>query len=153
MERLAPAARWKPLRVRIEHSKDLRGEKLRRAVALGIVVAQPRPTAPLREMLDAGLTVAYGSDIGFAPFVAFQSMTSAANPQAISREEALHVLTGAGALAELAETEKGRIQPGMLADLTVLTQNVLTAAEAELPTTRSLLTIVGGRIAYRAPEF
>lgn len=155
MRRLAPASNWKPLRVRLEHP-PLVGDDLRHAVEMGVVVAQPRfATAPLRTMLDAGLVVAYGSDDGsFPPFVAFHMMVgSAKKEQAISREEAMAVLTSAGAWAEFAEKDKGRLLPGMLADFAVLSQDVFQILEEQLPATRSLLTVVGGQIAWQAADF
>ncbi len=97
--------------------------------------------------------MAYGSDEAFSPFIAMKQMTSASNPQAITREQALAVLTHGGAWAEFAEKHKGKIMPGMLADLVLLSQDVLAVPEAELPKTRSLLSIVGGKIAYRSSEF
>ena len=148
MEKVAPPARWHPLRTRIEHSQGLKGELARRAAALGIIVAQPRQSAPLRELTTAGITVAYGSDEAFSPFVAMKHMTSASNPQAITREQALVALTHGGAWAEFAEKDKGRIMPGMLADLVLLSQDVLAVPEAELPKTRSLMTIVGGKVGF-----
>ncbi len=153
MEKVAPPERWRPLRPRVEHSTALTGALAKRAAALGLIVAQPRPTAPMRDMTAAGITVAYGSDEGFPPYVAMMHMSSARNPQAITREQALAALTYAGAVAEFAEHDKGRIQPGMLADMALLSQDVLTVPEADLPRTRSLLTLVGGKIAYRAKEF
>lgn len=156
MQRIAPSAEsWKPLRVRLEHA-PLAGDDLRRAAAMGVVVAQPRfRNAPLRSMLDAGLVVAYGSDEGsFPPFVAFQQMVSRAKKeQAITREEAMAVLTRAGAWAEFAEKDKGRLLPGMLADFAVLSEDVFQAPEEQLPATRSLLTVVGGKTVWRAKEF
>jgi predicted amidohydrolase YtcJ len=123
---------------------------------MGVVVAQPRfPTAPLRTMLSAGLVVAYGSDEGsFPPFVAFQQMVSRAKGrEAISREDAMAVMTRAGAWAEFAERDKGRLAPGMLADFAVLSQDVFQAPEERIPSTRSLLTVVGGRTAWRSADF
>ena len=153
MEKIAPPERWRPLRPRIEHSQGLKGDLARRAAALGIIVAQPRQSAPLRDLTGAGITVAYGSDEAFSPFLAIKHMTSASNPQAITREQAMVALTHAGAWAEFAEQDKGRIMPGMLADLVLLSQDVLAVPEAELTKTRSLMSIVGGKIAYRALEF
>jgi predicted amidohydrolase YtcJ len=150
MRRLAPAETWKPLRVRLEHA-PLTGEDLRLAVAMGVVVGQPRfDTAPLRTMLDGGLVVAYGSDEGsFPPFVAFQLMIGRARKrEALTREAAMAVLTSAGAWAEFAEKDKGRLMPGMLADFAVLSQDVFQVPEEQIPATRSLLTVVGGKIAY-----
>jgi predicted amidohydrolase YtcJ len=73
--------------------------------------------------------------------------------QAITREEAMAVLTSAGAWAEFGEKDKGRLMPGMLADFAVLSQDVFQVPEEQIPATRSLLTIVGGRIAHRAEGF
>lgn len=120
MEKIAPAERWRSLLPRIEHSQGLKGDLLRRAAELGIIVAQPRQSAPMRELTSAGITVAYGSDEAFSPFLAMKQMTSAANPQAITREQAMVALTHGGAWAEFAEKDKGRIRPGMLADLVIL---------------------------------
>ena len=153
MEKIAPPERWRPLRTRIEHSKGLQGDLMRRAAALGIIVAQPRQSTPIRDLMSAAITVAYGSDEAFGPFLAMKQMTSASNPQAITREQAMLALTHGGAWAEFAEKNKGRIMPGMLADLVVLSQDVLAVPEAQLPKTRSLMTIVGGKMAYRALEF
>jgi len=155
MRRLAPPESWKPLRVRLEHP-PLTGDDLRNAVEMGVVIAQPRfDTAPLRTMLDGGMVVAYGSDEGsYPPFVAFRLMIgSARKDQAVTREEAMAVLTSAGAWAEFAEKDKGRLIPGMLADFAVLSQDVFQVPEEQIPATRSLLTVVGGRIAYRADGF
>jgi hypothetical protein len=153
MEKAAAPARWRALRPRIEHSQGLKGDLARRAAALGIIVAQPRQSAPMRELAEAGITLAYGSDEAFSPFLAMKQMTAASNPQAITRAQAMVALTHGGAWAEFAEKDKGRIIPGMLADLVVLSQDVFAAPESELPKTRSLMSIVGGKIAFRAPEF
>ena len=41
----------------------------------------------------------------------------------------------------------------MLADIAVLSQDVMKVPTGALPATKSLLTIVGGQVAYAAPEF
>lgn len=153
MEALAPAERWAPLRVRIEHANGLTGDRVARARRLGIVIAQPRPTSPIRTWVEAGIPVAYGSDSGFPPFVAFAQMTDPANPNGVSREVGLAILTQGPAFAEFAELQKGRLLPGQLADLAVLSQDPLTAPQARLPATRSLLTIIGGDIVHAAAPF
>jgi hypothetical protein len=154
MEKLAPAERWRPLRVRFEHGDGFTTpERLARAHKLGIVVAQPRPGRNFRGFLDAGVTLAYGSDHGMAPFFMFSVMTSPGNPNAISRLEALAVLTSGPAFAEFQETKKGKLTPGMLADVAVLSQDIMTAAPPDLPKTTSVLTLVGGKVAYRSSSF
>jgi predicted amidohydrolase YtcJ len=52
--------------------------------------------------------------------------------------------------AEHTEREKGSIAPGMLADIAVLSQDIFTVQVAELPRTESVLTLVGGRVAWDA---
>ena len=43
---------------------------------------------------------------------------------------------------------KGRLQPGMLADLALLSQDIFKVARQDLPKTTSVLTIVNGRIVH-----
>jgi len=153
MEKLAPAERWRPLRVRFEHGDGLTTQqRMERAHRLGIVVAQPRPGRPFRALLEAGIPLAYGSDGGMGPFFMLSQMTMPDNPQSISREQALAVLTSGSAYAEFEEKRKGTLQPGMVADIAVLSQDVTTAPQQALPATESLLTIVGGKIVYQSPK-
>jgi predicted amidohydrolase YtcJ len=81
-------------------------------------------------------------------------MLAAAHParpeEALSREQALEAYTLGSAFAEHAEGEKGQLAAGRLADIAVLSQDVLTVPADALPGTTSLLTIVGGRVVYDA---
>jgi len=56
--------------------------------------------------------------------------------------------TAGSAYAELAEDRKGRLVPGQLADLAVLSDDIFTAPPPVLLATRSVLTLVDGRIAW-----
>ena len=47
------------------------------------------------------------------------------------------------------ETKKGKIAPGMLADLAVLSQNILEVPVEALPETRSVLTIIDGKVVHQ----
>jgi hypothetical protein len=58
--------------------------------------------------------------------------------------------TRTSAYAEFAEKEKGTLEPGELADLVVLSQDIFQVATADLPKTQSVLTLVGGKIVYDA---
>ncbi len=69
--------------------------------------------------------------------------------QAMSRMEALQSYTINGAYAAFEEDLKGTLTPGKLADITVLSKDILTIAEEEIPTTEVVYTIVGGEIKYR----
>jgi predicted amidohydrolase YtcJ len=150
MESLAPDSTWRKLRVRIEHASGLVGPLVARASRLGIVIAQPRRGTPLRTWHDAGIPLAYGSDALRNPFYNMMAaVTSAATPpEALTREEAVTMYTLGSAYAEWMEREKGSLAPGMLADLAVLSQDIFTVPERALPGTTSVLTMVGGRVAY-----
>ena len=52
--------------------------------------------------------------------------------------DALAILTSGPAFAEFQETKKGRLVPGMLADVAVLSQDVTKAPQAPLPATHSV---------------
>lgn len=54
------------------------------------------------------------------------------------------------AYAEFQEKEKGTIEPGKLADLAMLSQDIFTVPTDELPKTVSVLTMVGGKVIYEA---
>jgi predicted amidohydrolase YtcJ len=77
------------------------------------------------------------------------SVTDPTHPsEAITREQAVYAYTVGSAFAEFAEQDKGMIAVGKLADIAVLSQDVFSVPVPELPKTRSVLTIVGGRVAY-----
>lgn len=153
MAKLAPAERWRRLRVRFEHGDGFTTpERMARAKEYGIVIGQPRPGRPFRALMLAGIPLAYGSDIGMDPFFMFARMTDPKSPAALSREEALVVLTAGPAYAEFEEEKKGKLAPGMLADIAVLSKDAMTTPTEQLPGIRSVLTIVGGKIAYAAQD-
>jgi predicted amidohydrolase YtcJ len=63
--------------------------------------------------------------------------------------EALRSYTIDAAFAAFEEDVKGTLTPGKLADVTVLSRNVLEATPPEILQTEVLYTIVAGRVAYR----
>ncbi|HVF71681.1 MAG TPA: amidohydrolase [Chthoniobacterales bacterium] len=71
--------------------------------------------------------------------------------QAVSREEALKMFTLAPAYAAFEEKDKGSIEPGKLADLTVLTADIMKIAEPEILKTSCAMTVIGGEIVYERP--
>ncbi len=68
--------------------------------------------------------------------------------QRMSREEALASYTINGAYAGFEEDIKGSLTPGKLADVTVLSQDILTISEDDIPATEVVYTIVGGEVVY-----
>jgi predicted amidohydrolase YtcJ len=68
--------------------------------------------------------------------------------QSMSRMEALRSYTLDAAYAGFEEDIKGSLTPGKLADITVLSKDIMTVPEEELPTTEVVYTIVGGKVMY-----
>jgi predicted amidohydrolase YtcJ len=71
--------------------------------------------------------------------------------QAMTREEALRSYTWNNAYATFTGAERGSLKVGKWADITVLSQDLLTVPEGKIPATQVVYTIVGGKIAYRHP--
>ena len=69
--------------------------------------------------------------------------------QRLSRLDALRTYTINAAYAAFEEDLKGSLTPGKLADITVLSKNILTVPEEEIPSTEVVYTIVGGRVMYQ----
>ncbi len=107
---------------------------------------------PVRSLIEAGIPLAIGSDGPMNPFLNVMLATlHPYNPkEAITREQAVRAYTYGSAFAEFAEREKGTIAENMLADLAVLSQDIFAARPPDLPNTKSLLTIIGGKIVYDA---
>jgi predicted amidohydrolase YtcJ len=69
-----------------------------------------------------------------------------------SRELALYSYTMGNAIAAFEEDIKGSLRVGKLADITVLSQDLLTVPDDRIMDTEVVMTIVGGRIRYRNGE-
>jgi hypothetical protein len=121
-----------------------------------------RATYAFRALLDSGARLAFGSDWPVAPLDPLMGIYAAAtrrtldgrNPdgwipeQKISVAEALRAYTRDAAYAEMAEQDKGILRPGQLADLVVLSRDILAMPPEEIPQARVERTIVGGRTVY-----
>jgi predicted amidohydrolase YtcJ len=70
--------------------------------------------------------------------------------QAVTREQALKMFTAAPAYAAFEEADKGSIEPGKLADLTILTADIMKIPEPEILKTTCAMTVIGGEIVYEA---
>jgi predicted amidohydrolase YtcJ len=68
--------------------------------------------------------------------------------QRMSRMEALQSYTINGAYAAFEEDIKGSLTPGKLADVTILSKDIMTIPEDEILTTEVVYTIVGGKVMY-----
>ena len=74
-------------------------------------------------------------------------------PQEIySRERALYSYTMGNAIAAFEEDIKGSITPGKLADITILSQDIVAVPDDEIMNTEIVMTILGGKVRYRDGE-
>lgn len=116
---------------------------------------------PIRKLLDAGLLVGGGTDgpvVPVDPFMSMWWMTTrmtlngyALGPeQAITAKEALALYTINNAAILGRERELGSIETGKLADAAVLSQDILAVPLAAIKDTKALMTVVGGKIVFRA---
>ncbi|HLW75046.1 MAG TPA: amidohydrolase, partial [Gammaproteobacteria bacterium] len=71
--------------------------------------------------------------------------------QAMTREEALKSYTWNNAYALFAEDDLGSLSQGMRADITVLSQDIMTVPVDAIPATKVVYTLVGGKLVYRRP--
>ena len=115
---------------------------------------------PWRDLIDSGATVANGTDVpveSINPIASFYSSVSRTmnnserfHPsQAMNRVEALKSYTINNAIAAFEEEHKGSIEVGKLADLVVLSKNLLEVPDDQILSTQVDLTIVGGEIKYQ----
>jgi predicted amidohydrolase YtcJ len=168
MEALDVDGNWPNRRVRIEHGDGLLADLVPRAKRLGVVVVQnpthfdPKATSvvdrlgaghqffPFRSLLQAGIPLALGSDGPMNPGlnIMFATIHPARPDEALTREQAVEAYTRGSAYAEFAEQDKGSIEPGKLADLAVLSQDIFHVPPPELPKTQSVLTLVGGKVVF-----
>lgn len=114
-----------------------------------------------RKLLDSGARISNGTDAPVEdvdPIASFHASVTRRTKdgsvffgaQRMTREEALASYTIAGAYAAFEEGRKGSLAPGKLADVTVLSKDVLSVPEEEILSARVLYTIVGGKVAYSA---
>jgi hypothetical protein len=171
MQRAGSPLRWQSRRLRIEHGDLLSPDLFDQAKRFGIVLVQNPSHFAIPELLQArwgaervarssvvksalgaGIPLALGSDGPLSPFVNIMlAVRHPSNPpEALSVAQAVRAYTTGSAYAEFAEKEKGAIAPGMLADIAVLSQDIFAAPVEALPSTRSVLTIVGGRVVHEA---
>ena len=118
---------------------------------------------PLRSLLDAGVKVSLATDnVPVSPFLpiwqavartSYQTKERIAPGEALSRADALRCATANGAYLTFDEHKKGSLETGKLADVAVLSADPLTTDESSIADTRSLMTMVGGRIVHETPNW
>ena len=116
-------------------------------------------TYAFRSLLDSGAKLTFGSDWTVAPLSPVLGIYAAVTretldgrhphgwvpEQKITVEEAVRAYTSAAAYAEFAERDKGTLDPGKLADVVILSQDIFRIPADEIRTVKVVRTIVGGR--------
>jgi predicted amidohydrolase YtcJ len=119
-----------------------------------------------RKLMDAGARLASGSDfpveppnpmLGFYAAVTRQDLHGQppdgwAPDQRLTREEALASFTINAAFASHAEALTGSLEAGKLADLVLLSQDIMTVPAAAIPTTTVWKTITAGQVVYEGDK-
>ncbi|MGA9427069.1 MAG: amidohydrolase [Terracidiphilus sp.] len=169
-------------RLRIEHAQHLHPADIARFPQLHVIASmQPyhaiddgrwaetllgperiKTSYAWRSLLDAGATLAFGSDWPVAPLdpvlgiyaTATRRTLDGKNPhgwvpdERITVAQAVHAYTMGSAFAEHQEKVKGSIEPGKLADLVVLSDDIFTIPPEAIEKTKVDLTIFDGRIVF-----
>jgi predicted amidohydrolase YtcJ len=113
-----------------------------------------------RKLIDSGAVICSGTDVpveNINPIANFYAAVTRKTKdgsvfygdQRMTREEALRSYTLNGAYASFEEDIKGSLTPGKLADITVLSKDIITIPDYEILSTAVLYTIVGGKVLYR----
>jgi hypothetical protein len=155
------------LRWTLAHVYDISPANIARAKALGLtlgvhgVAMHAAAKMPLRAIQDSGIVWALGTDATivshYQPFVTLGWVVSGLDlagrrvlDETVTREEALIAHTRSNAYLFFQERALGSLEVGKLADLVVLDRDYLTVPAAEIKDIQPTMTIVGGRIVYRA---
>jgi predicted amidohydrolase YtcJ len=169
-------------RFRIEHAQHLRRADIPRFARAGVIASmQPyhaaddgrwaekrigqercQGTYAFRSLLNAGTTLAFGSDWNVAPLDPMQGILAAVTrrtldgkhpdgwvpEEKITVEEAVRAYTVGSAYAEFAEEVKGTLSPGRLADLVILSRDIFKIDPGEIGSVRVDTTIMDGRVVF-----
>ena len=169
------------LRQRIEHAQCLAPEDLARFAAIGVAASVQFSHAPsdrdladrlwadrnegayaFRSLVESGALVANGSDApveDLDPLAGIRAgvlRTIDERPawhpeQAVTVEQALHASTVTPAWLAGDERRRGKLLPGFLADLVVLSRDPVECPPEELETVEVVSTMVGGRWVHNPP--
>jgi predicted amidohydrolase YtcJ len=112
------------------------------------------------EFLRRGVGLAFGTDYPVEPVTPFRGLYAALTrmsedgkksyypAQKLNIEQATAAYTTGAAFGEFAEKQKGKLEPGMLADFVVLDQDITAALPPKILGTKVLRTVVGGKTVY-----
>lgn len=117
-----------------------------------------------KSFADAGARIAFGTDWYVEPLDPMLGLYAAVTRQftdgtpaggwhpeeRITMEQAVEYYTMGSAYAEFAETRKGSLTEGKLADLVILSRDLFTIPPKEILSAKPVLTMVGGRVVFEA---
>jgi len=148
--------------VAVQHRMAYQGEYFVERYGHGAAAATP----PVARMLEKGLNVSAGTDAtrvaSYNPWVSLSwlitgktvgGMQLTPQHRCLDRETALRMWTEKVTWFSNEQGKKGRIEPGMLADLCVPDRDFYACAESEIADTTSLLTVLGGRVVWGTGPF
>ena len=160
-----------PLRWSLEHLFNQSDETLIRMRDLGVTAAvhsvsqtlPPNLQSPMQRMQELGVIWGLGSDgtivTPWQPFVTLGWAVSGKTvngktlfEDTVSRKDALVAHTRTNAFILFKENDIGTLEVGKFADLAVLSADYMTVPADEIKDIESVLTMVGGRIAYEATK-
>jgi predicted amidohydrolase YtcJ len=169
-------------RHRSEHAQILIEEDISRFAEVGII-ASMQPTHCItdkrfcekrigkerskyayawRSLLDAGATIAFGTDYSVEPLDPMEGLYAAVTrkdrmgeegdgwfpEQKLTMEEAIELYTLGSAYSQFMEDRKGMIKKGYLGDVVIMNQDLMTIPEEEIMKTSVDYTIVGGKVVF-----
>lgn len=116
-----------------------------------------------RSLLQAGARISNGTDAPVEevnPLACFYSSVTRRThtgqtffpEQRMTRQEALESYTIHGAYAGFEEEIKGSLEAGKLADLVVLSDDIMSIPEEKIRETKVVMTLIGGKIVYSLPQ-
>jgi predicted amidohydrolase YtcJ/MFS family permease len=148
--------------IAVQHRMAYQGEYF--VERYGATAAEETP--PVARMLEMGVPVGAGTDAtrvaSYNPWVSLAWLVSGATvgglratrpDRRLDRATALRLWTEANTWFSTEDGKKGRIAPGQLADLAVLSEDYFAVPEATIRDLESVLTILGGRVVHAAAEF
>jgi len=155
IQQTAPADQFRSKRIRVEHNcvgpiSDVQKRVLKNYNILMMHTPKYCQGSPLRSLWNKGVVIGISPDGTTNPFFDIMMCTAMQSDSSenLSREQAVIAYTKNNAYAEFKEKEKGTLMAGMLADLVVLSQDIFTIPTEQLPATKSVLTMIDGKIVY-----